>query len=81
LDLPLEKFLDFVERLPLPDEEIAEVASIKVQSIRNLRGESLRAFRREIEKLTGDHAGLIVSRPRFIGDAVQFDSIDSIEAI
>ena len=81
LDLPLEKFLDFVERLPLPDEEIAEVASIKVQSIRNLRGESLRAFRREIEKLTGDHAGLIVSRPRFIGDSVQFNSIDSIEAI
>src|ERR1700738_479084 len=81
LDLPLEKFLDFVERLPLPDEEIAEVASIKVQSIRNLRGESLQAFRREIEKLTGDHAGLIVSPPRFIGDSVQFNSIDSIEAI
>jgi hypothetical protein len=80
LDLPLEKFLNFVERLPLPDEEIAEAASIKVQSIRNLRGESLRAFRREIEKLTGDHAGLIVSRPRFIGDAVDFNSIDSIEA-
>jgi hypothetical protein len=81
LDLPLEKFLDLVERLPLPDEEIAEVASIKVQSIRNLRGESLRAFRREIEKLTGDHAGLIVSRPRFIGDSVQFNGMDSIEAI
>src|SRR5260370_39318854 len=81
LDLPLEEFLNLVERLPLPDEEIAEVASIKVQSIRNLRGESLRAFRREIEKLTGDHAGLIVSRPRFIGDSVQFNSIDSIEAI
>jgi hypothetical protein len=81
LDLPLETVLDLVERLPLPDEQIAEVTSISVQSIRNLRGESLRAFRREIEKLTGDHAGLIVSRPRSIGDAIQFDSIDSIKAI
>jgi hypothetical protein len=81
LDLPLETFLDLLEKLPLSDEQISQVTSIKVQSIRNLRGESLLTFRREIEKLTGDHAGLIVSRPRSIGDAIQFDSLDSIEAI
>ena len=81
LDLPLETFLDLVERMPLSDEQISEVTSIKVQSIRNLRAGSLQAFRREIEKLTGDQAGLIVSRPRSIGDAIQFDSIDSIEAV
>ena len=81
LDLPLEAFLDLVERLPLSDEQISEVTSIKVQSIRNLRAGSLQAFRREIEKLTGDQTGLVVSRPRSIDDVVRFDSIDSIEAV
>jgi hypothetical protein len=81
LDLPLEAMLDLIEKLPLADDQIAEVTSINVQSIRNLRGESLRAFRKEIERLTGDHAGLIVGRPRSIGDSIQFDGIDSMKAI
>lgn len=63
LDLSTDQFVALERGLPLPDEEIAKITKLEVQSVRNLRSESAKAFHSRIAELRGvAGAGILTDR-------------------
>jgi hypothetical protein len=63
LDLSTDVFVAVERRLPLSDEEIAKITKLEIQSVRNLRSESAKAFHARIAELRGvAGAGIFTDR-------------------
>jgi hypothetical protein len=80
LDLPLDVFLALEPKLPLSDEQIAAITKLKVQNLRNIRVESLKAFRAEIDEILGESSTYILGQPRDWPGLRESEGLDSFES-